>query len=150
MKLALDRKRGLARFELSPGLDETALYLAAFAMTADAWVVVGREGRAYTVELKPKAKASVDALKALARGFEAAFAAQAFEAGLNAAPLRAQIVERLGAIHAARRSGAEPAPKGGALAPADAEAIRALLAEEGGGDPLGIAKPWVEQRRRET
>ena len=136
------------RFELRPGQGELALYGAAYRMTTDAYVVVGREGRAYSVELRPKGKATVETLKTLAHGFEAALADEAFHAGLDAGPIRLQILRRLEAIHAARKKAPEPGAKGSKLPSEQAAKLRELLAEEDEGDPRGIAKPWVEQRKR--
>lgn len=123
--------------------DELAWLGAAYAMTAEAYVLV-EDG---AVALWPKKRATP---AALARAFAAEYESLAvrWAAARGGLGVRAEVLRRALALLAERPSGEEAAPR---LDDEQAERIRALLAEADADpspqDPLGIRTPWSELRR---
>lgn len=131
-----------------PSVDENALLGAAYAMTADAFVLVSRKGKGGAVELWPKKKIPS---KALAAAFRREYANQVLRWSLSRAGLglRAETLRR--ALLLAEAAGGRPQAPQAALTHEQKAEIAALLAEAdadtGPRDPLGIARPWEESRK---
>ncbi len=129
-------------------IDENALLGAAYMMTQDAYVLVGRKGKGGTVELWPKKK---QGLKALAEAFGREYDNQLLRWALSRAGLglRAETLRRARAL--AEAAGGRPQALPATLTPEQKAEIAVLLAEAeadpGPKDPLGIAQPWDESRK---
>lgn len=120
-------------------VDENALLGAAYLMTAEAYVLVGRDG----VELWPKKKQNA---KALAAAFRREYSNQILRWSLtrDGLGLRAETLRR--ALELAKAAGGRVETPQASLTAEQKAEIAALLAEEaadtGPKDPLGIAQPW--------
>lgn len=128
-------------------VDELAFLGAAYLMTQDAYVALGREGRVRTVTLWPKASRPREGLEA---AFRSEYQNQRLRWSLARAGLgpRREILGR--ALAMPGELGEARAIEPG-LSPQQREEMSRLLAEAetAGRDPLGIATPWaVSQRRR--
>ena len=149
MKRRLDRRGGRVELRLK-GPDLLAWRGAAYALTARAYVALGRSGGAEAAFLRPKRKLSLDRL---ADAFERHYADQArlWAAARAGRSRRVEILQRALAFadaSGARRASA--APRAAALSAEQAAEIASLLAEAEAApkDPLGIAATWEEVRRR--
>ncbi len=129
-------------------VDENALLGAAYAMTADAYVLVSRKGKGGAVELRPKKKL---APKALAAAFRREYTNQLLRWSLSrdGLGLRAETLRR--ALTLAAAAGGRTQMPQATLTPEQKAEIAMLLAEAdadtGPKDPLGIMQPWEESRR---
>lgn len=129
-------------------VDEPALLGAAYALTADAFVLVARKGKGGGVELWPKGKTKP---AALAAAFRREYANQLLRWALSreGLGLRAETSRR--ALALAEAAGGRPQAPQASLSPEQKAEIAALLAEaeadRGPRDPLGIARPWEETRK---
>lgn len=127
--------------------DRLAFWGAAYQMNGAAHAIVGRRGRLMTVVLRPKRGRST---AGLAERFLAAYGDQRVRWAVERAnlDLRAEVLRRSLVLADA---GAGPGDAdAGTLAPEQASEIARLLAEAQSAprDPLGIATPWDERRRR--
>lgn len=129
-------------------VDEDALLGAAYALTADAYVLVEKKGKGGSVVLRPKAKI---APKALAEAFRREYENQKLRWALTRGGLglRAETLRR--ALELASAAGGRPEAPQASLTPEQKAEIAALLAEadadKGPKDPLGITQPWEESRK---
>ncbi len=128
--------------------DELAFMGAAYLMTQDAYVELGRLGRGFTVTLWPKNGRSSSGW---AKAFRLEYANQLLRWSLSRAGLglRAETLKR--ALVLAKAAGGRPQAPQAALTAEQKAEIAALLAEAdadtGPRDPLGITRPWTEVRK---
>lgn len=129
-------------------VDEDAFLGAAYALTADAYVLVEKKGKGGSVILRPKAKL---APKALAEAFRREYENQKLRWALTRSGLglRAETLRR--ALDLAAAAGGRTEAPQATLTPEQKAEIAALLAEaeadKGPKDPLGITRPWEESRK---
>ncbi|HVE12058.1 MAG TPA: hypothetical protein VNI01_01570 [Elusimicrobiota bacterium] len=138
MKITVERGRVLVRPET---LENPALYGAAHALIASAYVVLLEEGGG-ALALRPKRG---NDLRGLARAFAREYAEQARSwrvALLNIGPRR-ELLERMLAQSAGTGAGQRDR-----LSREQAARIAELLAEGPPSDPLGVGTVWSLARRR--
>lgn len=126
--------------------EDLALLGAAYLMTQDAYVALGRQGRARTVTLWPKAGRP-------RAGLAAAFLEEYQNQRLRWSLARAGLGRRRELLGRALASVGEDAAARASdpgLSPEQKEEMARLLAEAEAAprDPLGIATPWGVSRRR--
>lgn len=126
--------------------DVLALSGAAYVMTQDAYVVLGRKGKKALVTLWPKKGTRP---KDLAAAFEREYANQLHRWALarQTQDVRSEVLRR--ALVLAEKAGSAPAQAAPELSPQAKEEIARLIAESEAAprDPLGIARTWAEGRR---
>ena len=129
-------------------VDEDALLGAAYALTADAYVLVEKKGKGGAVTMRPKAKLTP---KALTDAFRREYENQKLRWALTRGGLglRAETLRR--ALELAAAAGGRTEAPQATLTPEQKAEIAALLAEaeadKGPKDPLGITRPWEESRK---
>ena len=129
-------------------IDEDAFLGAAYALTADAYVLVEKKGKGGSVVLRPKAKVRP---QALADTFRREYTNQLLRWALTRGGLglRAETLRR--ALELAQAAGGRPEAPQASLTAEQKTEIAALLAEaeadKGPKDPLGITRPWEDVRK---
>lgn len=126
--------------------DALALAGAAYVMTEEAFVILGREGKKSIVELWPKKEAR---LEDLVPAFEREYANQLRRWALarQNQDMRVEVLRR--ALILADQAGSAPTRTAPELSKEAKEEIARLIAESEAApkDPLGIMRTWAEGRR---